>query len=387
MKRDYYEVLGTDRNASSEDIKRAYRRLARQYHPDVNPGDKDAAEKFKEINEAYQVLSDEEKRAAYDRFGHSAFERGGEGNYGGFGTDFDPFGDFSNFGDIFDFLFGGGTQYRRERRPRPTKGQDINVEVTLDFEEAAQGVEKEISFSRLEVCSECQGIGGKQRVTCPHCQGRGEVRHTQTSFFGSVVTARPCSYCQGRGWITEDTCPLCRGNGKVKAKRKIKVKIPAGVDSGHRLRVAGEGGAGENGGPSGDLYVYVEVRPHPILERKGSDLYYDLELSYPQLVLGDEVEIPTLRGPEKIRIPAGTESGTSLRLRGKGLPDPQSGSRGDQIIRVKLRMPRRLTAEHRQTLEKLLELERVENNIDGNGDNRKQGRVFERLKETFTRPE
>jgi len=387
MKRDYYEVLGVSRNATSEDIKRAYRRLARQYHPDVNQGDSNAAEKFKEINEAYQVLSDEQKRATYDRFGHSAFEGANQGNYGGFGADFDPFADFSNFGDIFDFFFGGGTQYRRERRPKATKGQDIKIEITLEFEEAARGVEKEISFSRTEICSDCQGIGGKKKVACPHCQGKGEVRHTQTSLFGSVVTSRPCSYCQGRGWIAEDLCSSCRGSGKLKKERKIKIKIPAGVDSGYRLRVAGEGEAGENGGSPGDLYVHIKVKPHPVLERKGSDLYYDLELSYPQLVLGDEVEIPTLRGTEKIRIPAGTESGASLRLRGKGLPDPRIGSRGDQIIRVKLRMPRRLTLEHRQALEKLMELERVENSLEGNGDNRKQSGVFERLKEAFNRPE
>jgi len=387
MKRDYYEVLGVNRNATSEDIKRAYRRLARQYHPDVNQGDNGAAEKFKEINEAYQVLSDEQKRATYDRFGHSAFEGANQGSYGGFGSDFGPFGDFSNFGDIFDFFFGGGTQSRREHRPRAAKGPDIKVEITLGFEEAAQGVEKEISYSRTEICPECQGIGGKRKVACPHCQGRGEVRHTQTSLFGSVVTSRPCSYCQGKGWVAEDICSLCRGSGKIKNERKIKIKIPAGVDSGYRLRVAGEGEAGENGGPSGDLYAYIKVKPHPVLERKGSDLYYDLELSYPQLVLGDEVEIPTLRGKETIRIPAGTESGALLRLRGKGLPDPQIGSRGDQIIRVKLRIPRRLTLEHRQALEKLMELERVENSLEGNGDNRKQSGVFERLKEAFTRPE
>lgn len=387
MKRDYYEVLGVDRNATSEDIKKAYRRLARQYHPDVNQGDNSAAEKFKEINEAYQVLSDEQKRATYDRFGPSAFERNGQRNYGGFGGGFDPFGDFSNFGDIFDFFFGGRSEYRKDRRSQAVKGQDIKAEITLEFEEAAEGAEKEISFTRMETCPECQGIGGKKKVACPHCQGRGEIRHTQTSLFGSVVTSRPCSYCQGRGWVADDTCSFCRGSGKVKREKTIKIKIPAGVDSGYRLRVAGEGEAGENGGPPGDLYLHIKVKPHPVLERKGTDLYYDLELTYPQLVLGDEVEIPTLRGKEKIRIPAGTESGASLRLRGKGLPDPQMGSRGDQIIRVKLHIPRRLTPEYRQILEQLKDLERGENTVRGNGDNRKQSGVFERLKEAFTHPE
>ncbi|MGQ9621848.1 MAG: molecular chaperone DnaJ [Candidatus Caldatribacteriaceae bacterium] len=387
MKRDYYEVLGIGRNATQEEIKKAYRRLARQYHPDVNPGDEEAAERFKEINEAYQVLSDPEKRAMYDRFGHSAFGGEAQTGYGGFGPDFDIFREFTGFGDLFDFFFGSGTQtHRRERAARPVRGEDIIAEVVLEFEEAAFGVEKEIPFQRFEECPECRGIGGKKKVSCGNCHGTGEIRHTQTSFFGSIVTSRPCPYCQGRGWIVEEVCPTCRGRGKVQRDRKINVRIPAGVDTGYRLRISGEGGAGENGGPPGDLYILVKVKPHQFLKRKGQDLYYDLFVTYSQLVLGDEVEIPTLRGSERVHIPPGTESGMLLRLRGRGLPDPRTGSRGDEVIRVRLYIPRVVNGEHRKLLEQLLEIERGEYQKGGPGEGKK-GSFFDRLRGVFTHPE
>ncbi|MDK2896480.1 MAG: molecular chaperone DnaJ [Candidatus Atribacteria bacterium] len=392
MKRDYYEVLGVGKGATQEEIKRAYRRLARQYHPDVNSGDRAAADKFKEINEAYQVLSNEEKRSAYDRFGHAAFDQRSGGGAGNWGQDFDPFGDFTGFGDIFDMFFGTGsrTTRRGRRQAQRTKGSDISLEVTLDFEEAAFGVEKEVRFERDEICPECGGIGGSSKKSCPHCGGSGEVRHTQTSFFGSIVTARPCTYCGGRGWIPSDTCSTCRGTGKVRKKQNLKVKIPAGVDTGYRLRVNGEGEASPNGGPPGDLYLYLKVKPHPVLKRKGRDLWCEFELSYPQLVLGDEVEVPTLTGSEMVRVPPGTESESVLRLKGRGLPDPQTGARGDQLIKLRLSVPRRLSAEHRELLEKLWEIERSSSSGKGEATGRRgngNGTIFGRLKEAFTHPE
>ncbi len=387
MKKDYYEVLEVKKNASQEDIKRAYRRLARKYHPDMNSGDKEAGNRFKEINEAYKVLSDPQKRSTYDRYGHAAFDSRASQGPGGFGREYDPFGGgFNDFGDLFDMFFGGSTRSRRrDRASYGARGADVVQEVTLEFEEAAAGTERGITFYRMEHCPECHGVGGKKKVTCPHCRGTGETRHTQTSLFGSMTVARPCVSCQGRGWVVEDQCTACRGNGKVRRQRTIKIRIPAGVDNGFRLRVSGEGEAGTNQGPSGDLYVSIRVKPHSELERKGKDLYFDLEVSYPQLVLGDEVEVPTLQGKERVRIPAGTKGNATLRLRGKGLVDPQTGLRGDEILRVKLRVPRHVSGEHRRLLEQLLEVEMGRKNTSGNGS-RSKGGLFDRLKETFTQP-
>ncbi|HSV32407.1 MAG TPA: molecular chaperone DnaJ [Atribacteraceae bacterium] len=386
MKRDYYEVLEVERTASPEEIKKSFRRLARRHHPDVNSGNKDSAARFKEINEAYQILSDPEKRTTYDRFGHAAFDRSSVTGQGGYGQNFDPFGNFSGFGDIFDMFFGGSTRTRnQERSTYVTKGMDIDLEVTLEFLEAAFGVEKELSFQRSEICPDCQGIGGKKKTSCSHCRGTGETRHTQTSFFGSMTVARPCTYCQARGWMAEDKCATCRGSGKHRKERKIKIKIPPGVDTGYRLRISGEGEASPNQGPPGDLFLQIKVNPHKELTRKGKDIYFELELSYPQLVLGEEVEVPTLHGQETIRVPAGTEGNTLLRLRGKGLVDPQTGRQGDEVIRVQLRVPRHVTGEHRRLLEQLLQFERVKT-APTNG-NKKQGGIFDRLKEAFTHTE
>lgn len=388
MKKDYYEVLGIDHNASQEEIKRAYRRLARQFHPDVNPNNKKAAERFKEINEAYQVLSDPQKRAQYDRFGHAAFGNNYQTEYSDF--DFNPFEDFGSFGDLFDMFFGSTRGAKRSRtRTQPRKGESVTLEINLEFEEAAFGTEKEVSFERWEECPECKGIGGKQKTTCHYCHGRGEIRHTQTSFFGTVVTSRTCTYCGGKGWIPEDTCKSCHGRGKVRRFRKVKVKVPPGVDTGYRLRIAGEGEAGENGGPPGDLYIYIKVKPHRFLERKGKDLYCTIELAYPQLVLGDEIEVPTLYGTEKLHIPPGTDPEALLRLRGKGVVDTRSGAKGDQFVKLKLKIPKALSPEHRAILEQLKEIESPSRNSNkSNGhQKRKNGGLFEKLKEAFTHPE
>jgi len=342
-KRDYYEVLGVRRSASQEEIKRAYRRLARQYHPDVNKSP-DAEERFKEINEAYQVLSNPEMRARYDRFGHAGLE----------GTAFPDFTDFGGFGDIFDELFrdfGFGGFGRTRARTRPQRGADLRYDLDLTFEEAAFGCEKEIEIPRLETCPRCRGSGaepGTQPIRCPECNGTGEVRRVQQSILGSFVSVTTCPRCGGKGEIITTPCSQCRGQGRARVARTLVVKVPAGVDDEMQIRLSGEGEPGTYGGPPGDLYVVVHIKPHPYFRRQNHDIILELGINVAQAALGDEVWVPTLDGDEKLRIPAGTQSGTIFRLRGKGIPYLRRHGRGDQLVVTQVIIPTELTEEQRK---------------------------------------
>ena len=354
MPRDYYEVLGVPRNASQDDIKSAFRRLARKYHPDVS-SEPDAEERFKEINEAYAVLSDPQKRAAYDRFGHAGVR--GSGGFGGGAPDF-GMGDIA---DLFEeiFGFGGfGRAWGQNARPRPRRGRDLQISLTLEFEEAVFGTEKEISFSRRETCHTCGGTGaapGTQPQTCPTCHGSGRVRQTRATFFGTMVQETVCPTCGGRGQVVSQPCPTCGGRGIERRTVRKVVQVPAGVDNSTQIRLAGEGEAGENGGPPGDLYVKVKVKPHRFFQRKGDDIILHLNINVAQAALGADVKIPTVDGEETLHIPAGTQPGQTFRLRGKGVPRLQRSGRGDQIVVVNVEIPTRLDARQRELLTQLAE--------------------------------
>lgn len=346
-KRDYYDVLGVSREADKDEIKKAYRKLARKYHPDANPDDDQAAKKFSEATEAYDVLMDEEKRSAYDRFGHAAADgQGGFGGFEGFGSD------FGGFGDIFDMFFGG------RQRTGPQRGADIRVDMELSFEESAFGLEKDIKVPRIEECGTCGGKGaapGSKTHSCVQCGGTGQVQFTQNTPFGRVVQTKVCDRCQGKGVVIEKPCPTCRGAGQVRRTVNINIKIPAGVDSGSRLRVAGEGEAGAYGGPRGDLYVYIRVKPHQIFKRSGNDIVCEIPISFAQAALGDQVDVPTLEGKAGLKIPEGTQTGTIFRLRGKGIPDVNGYGKGDQHVKVKVVTPTTLTGEQRELLQQFSE--------------------------------
>jgi len=345
-KRDYYEVLGVARGASDEELKKAYRRLAIQFHPDRNPNDKQAEERFKEVNEAYQVLSDPQRRAQYERYGHAAFEgaRGGGGGFGGF--DFTQ-GFEEVFADIFGDFFGSG---RGRSRTRNRRGDDLRYDLEIEFEEAARGVEKNISFQRLASCDACGGAGargGEGARTCPNCRGAGQVR-TQQGFFSIATT---CGQCRGEGTIIADPCPQCQGQGRVRRAQSLSVKIPSGVDNGSRLKLRGEGEAGFNGGTAGDLYVVVHVREHELFARQGNDVVIEVPVSFAQAALGSEIDVPTLEGKIKLKVAAGTQSGKVMRLKGRGFPDLHGYGRGDELVRIVVETPRRLNARQRELLE------------------------------------
>jgi molecular chaperone DnaJ len=344
-KRDYYEVLGVSKNATKDEIKKAYRKLSKQYHPDINKAP-DAAEKFKEIKEAYEVLSDDQKRAHYDQFGHTDPNQG----FGGFGgADFD-FGGFGGFEDIFSSFFGGG---RRRDPNAPRAGADLQYTMTLTFEEAAFGKETDIEIPREETCDTCHGSGAKpgtKKETCSHCRGTGQLSIEQATPFGRIVNRRTCHYCGGTGQFIKEKCTTCGGSGRVKKRKKIHIKIPAGIDDGQQLRVAGQGEAGINGGPPGDLYIVFRVEPHEFFERDGDDIYCEIPLTFAQAALGDEIEVPTLHGKVKLKIPAGTQTGTKFRLKGKGVPNVRGYGQGDQHIIVRVVTPTKLTEKQKQLL-------------------------------------
>ena len=342
-KRDYYQTLGVSRDASAEDLKKAYRKLAMKHHPDRNPGDKSAEEKFKEASEAYQVLSDPERRVQYDRFGHAAFEQGA--GFGGF--DFSGAGFEDIFSDIFGDFFGGG---RGRSRTRAQRGEDLRYDLEIRFEDAVFGTERVINIPRLSSCDACSGKGtkgGAARATCSACRGSGQLRFQQ----GFFTIAKTCGQCGGQGTVIKEPCRACGGSGVTQTTHALNIKIPPGVDTGSRLKLRAEGEAGRNGGPAGDLYVVIDVKPHPLFARQDNDIVCEVPISFAQAALGAEIEVPTIEGKFKMKIASGTQSGTVQRLRGKGVPDLRGGGRGDQLVRVVVETPRKLTARQRELLE------------------------------------
>ncbi|MED1489043.1 molecular chaperone DnaJ [Bacillus smithii] len=351
-KRDYYEVLGVSKNASKDEIKRAYRKLSKKYHPDINkePG---AEEKFKEVKEAYEVLSDDQKRARYDQFGHEDPSQNQ-----GFGGGFSGFDGFGGFEDIFNTFFGGGGSRRRNPNA-PRAGADLQYSMSISFEEAVFGKETDIQIPKEETCDTCGGSGAKPGTkpeTCPHCHGTGQISTEQNTPFGRIVNRRVCTHCDGTGQIIREKCSTCGGTGKVRKRRRIHIKIPAGIDDGQQLRVAGQGEPGVNGGPPGDLYIVFHVKPHEFFERDGDDIYCEMPLTFAQAALGDEIEVPTLHGKVKLKIPAGTQTGTKFRLRGKGAPNVHGYGVGDQHIIVKVVTPTKLTDRQKQLLREFAEI-------------------------------
>jgi molecular chaperone DnaJ len=379
MKRDYYEVLSVERTASEGEIKTAYRKLAMQYHPDRNPNNPSAEEKFKECSEAYAVLSDAEKRAAYDRFGHQAVSGAGGGNpfAGGspFGAGFQQ-GDLGDiFGDLFGEMFNMGGQ-RSGRASRAQRGRDLKFDMTLSFEEAVFGVEREIKIKRMEVCETCNGSGSegaKQPETCQQCGGRGQIR-TQQGFFS---VARTCPVCSGTGQVIRNPCKTCHGDTRVQKEHTVAVKVPAGVESETRIRYSGEGDAGRFGGPGGDLYIVLTVKPHAFFERDGDDLHCVMPISFPQAALGTELEIETLEGVESLKVPEGTQSGREFRLRGKGVPHLNAHGKGDLVVEVRVETPSKLSKQQKELLRQLSETMTVSNEPQSRG-------LFDKVKEMFS---
>lgn len=345
-KRDYYDVLGVSKDASKEEIKKAYRKLARSYHPDVNK-EEGASEKFKEAKEAYEMLSDQQKRAQYDQFGHTGPQSQG---FGG-GAE-----DFGGFGDIFDMFFGGGGRRRDPNAPR--QGADLQYTMSLNFEEAIFGKETDVEIPRDEECGTCDGSGAKPGTkpkTCSHCNGSGQLNVEQNTPFGRVVNKRVCNHCNGTGKIIPEKCKTCGGQGKVKSRKKIHISIPAGIDEGQQIRISGQGEPGVNGGPSGDLYVVVQVRGHEFFQRDGDHIHCEMPITFAQAALGDEIEIPTVHGKVKLKVPAGTQTGKTFRLKGKGAPNVRGHGQGDQHVNMRVITPTNLTEHQKELLRELNE--------------------------------
>lgn len=377
-KKDYYELLDVSKQASDDEIKKAYRKLARKYHPDVNRDNpKEAAEKFKEINEAYEVLSNSEKRAQYDQFGHAAFDPSQGGGSGGFGAG------AGGFGDIFDMFFGqSGFGGGFGGRPQgPERGSDLRYDMEIKFEDAAFGLETEITIPRTENCNTCHGSGaapGTHAETCPQCKGSGQQQVVQNTPFGRMVNVKTCDRCRGEGKIVKTPCRECNGKGKIRARRTIKIKIPAGVDTGSRLRVTNEGEAGTRGGPHGDLYVYIIVKQHSIFTREGNDVLCEIPISFVQAALGDEVQVPTLDGKVALKIPEGTQTGTIFRVKEKGIPHLRGHGRGDQHVKIKVMTPKKLTEKQKELLMEFAQIEDI--HIDENRNDSDSNNFFKKVK-------
>lgn len=377
-KRDYYEILGVEKGASDAELKKAYRNMAKKFHPDVNQNDKSAEAKFKEVNEAYEVLSDEGKRSRYDQYGHAGTDPNGfGGGAGGFSSDFD----FGGIGDIFETFFGGsgfgGGRTRSKRGPQ--KGADLKYAVEISFEEAAFGIEREISISRMEVCSKCTGSGAKpgtQANTCKHCNGTGQVQVKQNTPFGQFVNAKTCDVCRGEGKIITEPCLACNGKGKLRNNVKIKIDIPAGIDDGQTISLRGEGDPGSKGGPSGDLFLSVRVKQHALFKRQGTDVVCDVPITFAQATLGAEIEVPTLDGRVKYTVPEGTQTGSVFRLKGKGIPFLQRNGRGDQYVKVNIEVPKKLNDRQKALLREFSE-------ISGDETHEQRKGFFDKMKDAF----
>ena len=379
-KRDYYEVLGVDKSADDATLKKAYRQLAKKYHPDVNPGDKEAEAKFKEATEAYTILSDPEKRKQYDQFGHAAFENGGGGAGGGFGGfDFNGADMGDIFGDIFGDLFGGGSRSRRANNG-PMKGANLRARVNITFEEAVFGCEKELELNLKETCEKCHGTGAKpgtQPQTCPKCNGKGKIMYTQQSFFGQIQNVQTCPDCNGTGKIIKDKCPDCYGTGYVAKRKKIKVTIPAGIDNGQMLRDRGNGEPGTNGGPRGDLLVEVVVSQHPVFKRQDTTIYSTVPISFVKAALGGPIRIKTVDGEVEYEVKPGTQTDTRVRLKGKGVPSLRNRNvRGDHFVTLVVQVPERMTEAQKEALRKF---DDAMNGIVPEGEKHKKKGLFGKL--------
>lgn len=376
-KRDYYEILGADKNADEAELKKAYRKLAMKYHPDRNPDDAEAEAKFKEANEAYEILSDREKRSLYDQFGHAGVNQNGGG--GGFGGG----AGFGGFEDILSEMFGGGFGgSSSQRRNGPKKGQDLRVDVSLTFEEAAFGVDKEIEYYRTEDCPTCDGTGGAKgsKVTsCSKCNGSGELRYAQRSLFGESISVRECDACRGRGEVFDQPCNTCKGKAKVKKKKTMNINIPAGVYNGAQLSLRSEGDLGTKGGPRGDVYVVIRVAPHKIFKRDGNDVFLNIDISYAQAVLGAEITVPTLDGKVSYKIPPATASAKTFKLRGKGIHDLNGYGRGDQYVKVIVKIPANLNDKQKEALKNFAAAMGEDVSEFGKGGKN----IFDKVKDSF----